>query len=47
MKSETISYLKSVFGKELFVLWFALAALVCAAMSLNSSLNRLADKEQG
>ena len=47
MKSETKSYLKSVFGKELFVLWFALAALICAAMSLNSSLNQLVDREQG
>ena len=46
MKSETKSYLKSVFGKELFVLWFALAALICAAMSLNSSLNQLVDREQ-
>ena len=47
MKSDTKSYLKSVFSKELLVLWLALAALICAALSLNSSLNKLAAKEQG
>ena len=38
--------MKKVFGKELFVLWLALAALICAGLSLNSSLNLLANKEQ-
>lgn len=33
-------------GKELIVLWVALAALVLAATSLNTSLNELANKEQ-
>ena len=33
--------MKKVFGKELFVLWLALAALICAALSLNNSLNQL------
>ena len=37
---------KSVFRKELFVLWFALAALICAALSLNTSLNQLAGKDE-
>ena len=39
--------MKKVFGKELVVLWISLAALVCAVMSLNASLNQLAGKEQG
>ena len=38
--------MKKVFGKELVVLWISLAALICAAMSLNASLNQLAGKEQ-
>ena len=37
--------MKKVFGKELFVLWIALAALICAALSLNDSLNQLVDNE--
>ena len=32
--------------KELIVLWISLAALICAALSLNDSLNQLTDKEQ-
>lgn len=39
--------MKKVFGKELIVLWISLAALICAALSLNDSLNQLAEKEQG
>jgi len=39
--------MKKVFGKEMIVLWVSLAALVCAAISLNDSLNQLAEKEQG
>lgn len=35
--------MKKVFTKELIVLWFALAALICAALSLNNSLNLLSD----
>ncbi len=38
--------MKKTFTKDLFVLWFALAALICAALNLNSSLNKFADKEQ-
>ena len=38
--------MKKVFGKELFVLWIALAALVCAAISLNTSLEMLLEKEE-
>ncbi len=38
--------MKKLFRKELLVLWLALAALICAALSLNASLNRLAAKEQ-
>jgi hypothetical protein len=38
--------MKKVFGKELFVLWFALAALICAGLSLNTSLNQLVSREQ-
>ena len=39
--------MKKVFGKEMIVLWVSLAALVCAAISLNDSLNQLAENEQG
>lgn len=39
--------MKKVFGKEMIVLWVSLAALVCATISLNDSLNQLAEKEQG
>ncbi len=38
--------MKKVFGKELFVLWIALAALIIAALSLNSSLDLLVNNEQ-
>lgn len=38
--------MKKTFNKDLFVLWFALAALICAALSLNSSLNKLVNSEQ-
>ena len=38
--------MKKVFGKELIVLWVSLAALICAALSLNTSLNQLVGKEQ-
>ena len=37
--------MKKVFTKDLFILWFALAALICAVLTLNSSLNKLAEKE--
>ena len=39
--------MKKVFGKELFVLWLALAALIIAAISLNTSLNHLAGRKEG
>ncbi len=38
--------MKKVFTKDLLVLWIALAALICAALSLNRSLNLLVEKEQ-
>lgn len=38
--------MKKVFGKELFVLWFSLAALVVAAISLNNSLDQLVSDDQ-
>ena len=38
--------MKKVFGKELFVLWFSLAALVVAAISLNNSLDQLVSSDQ-
>lgn len=38
--------MKKAFGKDLVVLWISLGALVLAAMSLNKSLNKLANKEQ-
>lgn len=41
-----MSAMKKVFTKDLLVLELSLFALICAAMSLNSSLNQLTDKEQ-
>ncbi len=38
--------MKKIFSKELIVLWLSLAALICAALSLNSSLNLLAKTKQ-
>ena len=38
--------MKDVFGKELFVLWFALAALIVAGLSLNASLNKLVNENE-
>lgn len=38
--------LNKAFTKDLFVLWLALAALICAGLNLNSSLNKLANKEE-
>ena len=32
--------------KDLFVLWLALSALVCAALNLHISLNILANKKE-
>jgi hypothetical protein len=37
--------MKKLFSKELIVLWLALAALICAALSLNTSLNQFASNE--
>ena len=37
--------MKEVFGKELFVLWLSLAALIIAGLSLNASLNKLANTD--
>ncbi len=42
---EEMVVMKKVFGKEMIVLWVSLASLVFAAMSLNDSLNQLAEKE--
>ena len=38
--------MKKVFGKELIVLWVCLAGLICAALSLNTSLNQLVNNGQ-
>lgn len=38
--------MKKVFTKDLVVLWIALGALICAALKLNDSLNKLAGKEE-
>lgn len=38
--------MKSLFSKDMIVLWISLAALTCAALSLNESLNQLENKEQ-
>ena len=38
--------MKKVFSKELIVLCISLAALICAALSLNTSLNLLVSKDQ-
>ncbi len=38
--------MKQIFGKDLIVLLIALAALICAALALNDSLNQLTEKEQ-
>ena len=38
--------MKKIFTKDSFVLWLSLAALICAALSLNTSLQKLADKNQ-
>ena len=36
--------MKKVFTKDLIVLWLSLGALICAALSLNASLERLENK---
>ena len=38
--------MKKGFGKEVIIWWFSVAALICAAISLNDSLNQLAKKER-
>jgi hypothetical protein len=38
--------IKKLFSKDLIVLWISLFALICAAIALNSSLNKLVDSEQ-
>lgn len=38
--------INKTFIKDLFVLWFALAALVCAAINLHISLNMLGQKDK-
>ena len=35
-----------IFNKDLIVLWISLAALICAALCLNNSINQLADYKQ-
>ncbi len=39
--------MKKLFSKELIVLWVSLAALIFAALSLNSSLNQLLTRRHG
>ena len=38
--------MKKTFGKELVVFWISMTALVCACVSLNTSLEQLAEKGQ-
>jgi len=38
--------MEKTFTKDLFILWFALAALICAALNLNDSLDLLVKKEE-
>lgn len=38
--------MKKGIGKEVIVLWLSLIALICAALSLNTSLHQLENKEQ-
>ena len=38
--------MKKIIGKEMIVFWVSLGVLVCAAISLNDSLNQLAEEEQ-
>ena len=38
--------MKKIIKREHIVLWIALAALVCAAINLNASLNRLLEKDR-
>ena len=42
---RSVKKMKKLFSKELIVLWVSLAALVFAALSLNSSLNQFADMD--
>ena len=37
--------MNKLFTKDLIVLWLSLAALICAAVSLNSSLNQLGNRK--
>ena len=38
--------MEKTFTKDLFILWLALGALICAALNLNDSLNLLVEKEE-
>lgn len=38
--------MKNILKKDLIVFWISLFALICAGVSLNTSLNRLVSKEQ-
>ncbi len=38
--------MEKTFTKDLFILWFALGALICAALNLNDSLDLLVKKEK-
>ena len=38
--------MKKFFNKDLLVLWLSFAAMVCAVISLNDSLNKLEKKNQ-
>ena len=37
--------MKKLFKKDLIVFWVSMAALICSAVALNSSLNQLVNKE--
>ena len=38
--------MKKLFNKDLLVFWLSFAAMVCAVISLNDTLNKLENKKQ-
>ena len=38
--------MKKFFNKDLLVFWLSFAAMVCAVISLNDTLNKLENKKQ-
>ena len=43
---QEVFSMKKLFTKDLLTLWLTLAALICAALKLNSSLNKLGSEDQ-